>query len=196
MDVQVSKTCKAAWFHLRNVSKIKSYLPEEQLKTVIHAFVISQLDFNNLLLAGSRDNSIAKLQRVQNAAARLVTGTDNFSHITPVLKHLHWLPVHHRITFKLLLTAFKAMQGIGPSYLLDLLAVYNPTPALRSASSPLLLTVPRTRLKTYGDKSFSVSVPVRWNQLPPHIRDCKSPSAFKSSLKTYLFRRHFTDNVL
>ena len=43
---------------------------------------------------------MSRLQSVQNAAARLVTGTRRCDHITPVLRLLHWLPVRQRLDFK------------------------------------------------------------------------------------------------
>ena len=192
MHDQVKNTCKKAWFHLHSIYKIRHYLNHQQLETVIHAYVISQLDFNNALLVGLPDNLISKLQVIQNAGARLITGTNKRSHITPILYKLHWLPVRQRIIFKILLMAFKAMQKTGPSYLHDLLIQYQPARVLRSSTASLL-DVPKTRLKTYGDRSFSSFVPKYWNQLPSQIRDCTSTSSFKSALKTYLFRDYLKD---
>ena len=60
-----------------------------------------------------------KLQRIQNAAARLVTGTPTFCHVTPLLFHLHWLPMSYRIKFKILLLTFKCLYGQAPNYLID-----------------------------------------------------------------------------
>ena len=74
MDKHVSMVCKAAWFHLYQLGKIKKYLSTSQLKSVIQAFVISKLDQNNSLLVGSPKYLISKLQSVQNAAAKFVCG--------------------------------------------------------------------------------------------------------------------------
>ena len=60
-----------------------------------------------------------RLQTVQNAAARLVTGTRRRDHITPVLRQLHWLPVRQRVNFKLAVLVFKALHGLAPYYLLN-----------------------------------------------------------------------------
>ena len=67
------------------------------------------------------DCEIAKLQRVQNAAARLLMSCKKYDHITPVLINLHWLPVRYRINFKILLLTFKALYGMAPSYIIDLI---------------------------------------------------------------------------
>ena len=130
---------------------------------------------------------IKRLQRLQNTAARIVLLAPKSSHITPLLKSLHWLPVSSRNSFKVLLLTYKAINGNAPSYISDLLHPYNPSRNLRSSDS-LLLKIPRTRLKTYGDKSFVFATPSLWNFLPCDIRSLKSVEIFKSKLKTHLFK--------
>ena len=95
-----------------------------------------------------------KLQRVQNIAARLFTGSSRRDHITPVLKNLHWLPVRSRITFKILLLTYKILNGHSPSYLIALISSYKPACSLRS-SDHLLLQVPNVNTATYGQRTFS-----------------------------------------
>ena len=146
---------------------------------------------NNSLLVGVSKAQLAKLQRIQNAAARLITGAKIADHVTPILKSLHWLPVHLRIRFKLLLITYKVLNGAGPTYLRDLLVSYEPGRELRSSKDTNRLQIPITRLKTYGDRSFSHAAPAHWNNLPSDIRSSKTLSAFKTSLKTLLFRSYY-----
>ena len=87
------------------------------------AHIISPLDYCNSILYGLPSSELIKLQRVQNAAARLVTSTPRYCHITPILYELHWLPVKFRIDFKLLLITFKALYGMAPKYIADLLNI-------------------------------------------------------------------------
>ena len=77
-------------------------------KTLVHAFVSSRIDYCNSMLYGVSDGLLKKLQAVQNAAARVVTGARKFDHITPVLRDLHWLPVRQRIKYKLAMTVLNA----------------------------------------------------------------------------------------
>ena len=153
--------------------------------TIIHAFVTSKLDYCNSLLSGITDELLAKLQKIQNTAARIVTKTRKFEHITPVLKKLHWLPMRQRIQFKILLVTYKALNDKAPSYIRDLLHPYEPTRSLRS-SCKNLLSVPVTRLKTFGDRAFEKVAPKLWNGLPESIRLCKSVDSFKKQLKSHL----------
>ena len=95
-----------------------------------------------------------------------------------------------RITFKVLLLTFKALNNLVPPYLSQLIVPYNPTRNLRSAGKHLL-EVPNVRLKSYGDRAFSVAAPKLWNEIPLDIKLSRSVDVFKSRLKTYLFRLAF-----
>ncbi len=172
------------------LAKVKPYLPRKEFESVIHAFITSRLDYCNSLYVGLDQSSLQRLQLVQNAAARLLTGTKKYEHITPVLASLHWLPVRFRIEFKILLIVFKILHGLAPAYLSELLHVHTPVRALRS-SNQALLDVPRARLKNKGDRAFSVVAPKLWNSLPAHIRTAQSVGIFKSFLKTHLFSLAF-----
>ena len=186
----MNKTCQSAWYNLHHLTKLKKYLSNDQLRTVIHAFVTTKLDQNNSLLFGLPKTVISKLQSVQNAAARLIAGQRKYDRKAAPLRDLHWLPVEKRIVFKILLLCYKSLNNNGPDYLKELLLPYKPSRSLRSTSA-LLLVEPRTSLITYGDRAFSVAAPRLWNHLPQHIRMCTSVSTFKMSLKTYLFKEAF-----
>ena len=108
-------SCSAAFFWLHNIKRISQFLPRDKLEMVLHAFVTSRIDCCNGLLYGLPDCEIDKLQRVQNAAARLLMSYKRYEHITPVLINLHWLPVRCRINCKILLLTFKALYGMAPT---------------------------------------------------------------------------------
>lgn len=124
-----------------------------------------------------------------------LTGTRRHEHITPVLANLHWLPVKYRIGFRILLLTFKILTNVAPSYLTDLLDLYNPRRALRS-SSQLLLMQPRSRLTTRGDRALAIAAPRLWNNLPVEIHTSESIQSFKSRLKPHLFKLAFEQITL
>ena len=157
MIPQVLKTAQTAWFHLREISKIRIHLTQKQTQSVIHAYVTSRIDQNNSLINGIPAEYLNILQKVQNAAAKIILGGKKYDHVTPLLKQLHWLPLPQRYRFKTLLIVYKTLQGDGPSYLHDLL---KPLQLERFTRSSLnnLLEVTRTRVE-YGDRAFSVAGP-------------------------------------
>ncbi len=85
---------------------------------------------------------------------------------------------------------YKALAGLGPKYISDLLIAYSPQRALRS-SNQFILTVPRCRCKTKGGQAFSAAAPKLWNSLPVYVRLAPSLASFKSALKSYLFSLAF-----
>ena len=114
-----------------------------------------------------------------HTAARILTRTQKFDHITPVLASLHWLPVKAKADFKVLLITYKALHGLAPTYLSDLVLTYIPTRTLRSQDAGILI-VPRISEQTAGGRDFSYRAPFLLNGLPSHVRDADSVSTFKS----------------
>ena len=108
-DKQVSETCKACFFHIRALRHIRASLTTEASKTKSAAIVGSRLDFCNSLLAGTSVSNLTRLQLIQNTLARVVAQKPQFCHITPVLSDLHWLPVRHRISFKIATVTFRVL---------------------------------------------------------------------------------------
>ena len=181
----VHQTCRVCYFHLKNIASIRSCLTEQAAIRLVHSLVVSRLDYYaNALLFGITDVLIGKLQRVQNYAARLVVRCDRRDHITPILKKLHWLPVKQRVTYKIILLTFRALNGLAPIYIVDML--HRPTRALRSANNNDL-QVPSTSSR-YGDRTFVASAPRLWNALPRELKISTSLISFKRLLKTHLFR--------
>jgi hypothetical protein len=187
MADQVNQITKSCYFHLRAISKIRKHLTTDAAKKLIHAYVTSRLDNNNSLLYGIADFLIDKLQRIQNSAARVITRQRKFDHITPTLKSLHWLPVKSRIQYNILLLTFKSQHGKAPLYLAELINLYVPARSLRSGQQNQL-DQPKSTMKKYGDRAFSVCGPKLWNNLPSEIKNAESVDSFKRLLKTHLFK--------
>ncbi len=109
------------------------------------------------------------------------------AHVTPLFVSLHWLPVAARIQFKTLMLAYRTTTGSAPTYFHSLLRIYIPSRSLRSASERCVV-VPSQRGSKSLSRTFSFTVPGRWNDLPTPIRNAGSLSIFKQQLKTHLFQ--------
>ncbi|KAL2091662.1 hypothetical protein ACEWY4_013925 [Coilia grayii] len=145
LQAHISNTIKSAYFHLKNICRLRPSLSLSVAETLSHAFITSRLDYCNGVLYGLPSKALDQLQRVQNSAARALTHTKRWQHITPTLKQLHWLPVKSRITYKILLLTYKSLHNLAPQYLSDLLHPYSQSRSLRSSGKDQLV-IPRSRL--------------------------------------------------
>ena len=148
----------------------------------------SRLDYCNGPLCGINDEPLCRLQKVQNNAARVVSGS-KYSHYTSSVRSS--LAAHQeRVEFKILLLTFKCMQGCARLYLRELLVKQANTRTLRSDFKNLL-QIPHTNLKRFGDRALCAYAPRLWNELPDNIKAADSVQNFKEQLKTLLFRKEF-----
>jgi hypothetical protein len=191
----VSSIRKTAFHSLRRIRHIRPFIPEAMLPTLIHSFVSSRLDFCNSLLYGLPACRLQRVQTVQNACAKFLTGAKRFDSATEQLKILHWLPVMQRSKFKQYIFAHKVAHcdAHAPGYFGRELTIKVPNRLTRSSTDIILVSRYRPKLKTVGWRSMSHTIPDLWNNLPNSLRNIKSLNSFKSQLKTHLFREYFKD---
>ena len=187
MAQHVSHVLRVGYFQLRQLKLIRKYLTPVAAKILVHASVISRLDYANALLFGIAETQLNRLQRLQNYAARLITRDSCDVDSASVLKKLHWLPIRARIRYKILLLTYKALNNLAPQYLKDILSIHIHARKTRSSNGGLRLVEPKSNLKFGGDRAFSVCAPKLWNKLPNSLRSCSDINSFKRRLKTHLF---------
>jgi len=192
MRNHVSRLTRSCFYHLRRLRSIRRNLDRSVTQQLVSAFILSRLDYCNVLLADLPAATIAPLQRVQNAAARLVLDLKPYDHITHALFTLHWLPIKFRIIYKLCLLVHKSLNNRSPTYLTELFQKISTIPSKTSlrSSSTQDLVIPRTNTRI-GDRAFSVAGARCWNNLPDDLRCISDGIAFKTRLKTHLFKIAF-----
>ncbi len=190
MQSFVNSICAKCNFHLRRISSIRDYLTKDACRSAVVSLVLSTLDYCNALLAGPPSTQIARLQRLQNWAARLITRTSKYAHITPSLRELHWLPVSDRITYKMVVYVYKALNGLAPDYISSQLQLRERDPRLRQLFDNLQLATPIPP-KAVARSGFAYAAPPLWNALPPELRAASSLTQFRKNLKTHLFTRRY-----
>ena len=169
---------------------MRKFLNTDTTRSAIVSLVTSRLDYCNGLLCGITDELLYRLQKVQNNAARVISGFKKYDHITPVLKDLHWLPIRKRIEFEILLLTFQYMQGCAPLYLRKLLVKQANTGTLRS-NTKNVLQIPHTNMKRFCDRAFGAYAPRLWNELTDNIKAVDSVQNVRKQLKTLLFLKEF-----
>ena len=174
-EKQITNVVQSCIYHLRSISKIRSFLSQPDLEKVIHACTSSRLHYCNALYSGLSKKAISGLQLVQNAAARLLTNTRRQEHISPVLAFLHWLQISFRIDFNISLINFKALHGSAPSYIADMpLHMSQGAASDHLAGLCWLFLSPCSGLKEAGP----VKAPQLWNSLPDSLRLAESVTSY------------------
>uniref|UniRef100_A0A803TL80 Reverse transcriptase domain-containing protein n=1 Tax=Anolis carolinensis TaxID=28377 RepID=A0A803TL80_ANOCA len=196
LEPQVSAVARGAFAQLRLVRQLRPFLGRSDLATVVHALVTARLDYCNALYVGLPLKTARKLQLVQRAAARLITGAAYRERTTPLLSQLHWLPICYRAQFKVLVLTYKALNGSGPIYLSEHISSYEPARSLRSSGEALLSVPPASQARLVGtrDRAFSVVAPRLWNTLPTNIRQAPTLLGFRKAVKTWLCAQAFNES--
>ena len=186
----ISNIVQSCCVHLRNIRSIRHYLSRELSERLIHAFVTSRLDFCNSVLIGLPKTYTNRLQKVQNWAAKLLFEQSKYTHVTPLLRSLHWLPIEARIQFKIITLVHGCIYGFSPKYLCEIICIKKFKRHTRQSNFVTLL-VPQTVGLTYSNRAFCISGPKSWNSLPNYLKCIPDKSLFMAKLKTYLFTKYF-----
>ena len=123
---------------------------------------------NNAVRSNTSASNIRKLQGVKNFAARIVSGTRKFDHVTPALKNLRWIPVKSHLYLRDAILAFKSMTGQVPNYLRSNF-ISRGNISGRATRSSTQLNIPLFKT-TSGQKSFYYRTVTLWNALKPYFQ--------------------------
>ena len=185
----ISAICISCIYHIRNLWGIRRHLDLESAKLLANVLVSSRLDFCNSLLSGIAETDLAKLQRLLNPLAHVVTKSPPFISSVPLRRSLHWLPVKYRVLFKICLLTHKTPHEEQPVYLRSVTATSLPSRSLRS-NRGITLSIPRIRTNT-GARAFNSCAPSLWNNLPLSVHSPTSvatlPLLLWNSLNDFVF---------
>ena len=180
----ILKKCNVAMINLQRIKAIRRILTVEATEILVCGLVTSHLDYSNAVLYGLPKVDIQKLQQVQNCVAKLILNKHKYNSNVCALKELHWLPITLRINHKILSLTHNCIHGKAPKYLQDLLTVYKgDRQGLQSSNNGIKLKQPRTKYKTFADRSFSCAALKLWNELPQYLREITDIIQFKHQLK-------------
>ena len=183
METHVNSIVSQCFKYISDIGKIRKFLTDKHTQILVHSVISSRLDYCNSLLYGINKSEINKLQKVQNAAARLVYRRRKHESISDYLRKLHWLRVEARIVFKMLVLVFKCLHNMAPECIVNLIDVKD---------NARLLLVLKFFQSSHARKTFSYNAPRLWNNLPEYIRLSPTISKFKSQTK-YLLFNNFND---
>jgi hypothetical protein len=187
---QITRVRKVGYQMLGNLWRVSSTLNVPLKTQLVHACILTHIDYCNSLYYGLPNYQISRLQLLMNAAVRFIHNIRNTNtSITPFLKRSHLLPVHLRIRYKICVTVFKCLNDAAPAYLKDLITNKISLQSLRVHEDKTLLHQPSFESPLLRNRRFSIAGPKLWNELPKKLREITYITEFKSKLKTYLFEQ-------
>lgn len=201
---QISSLSRSCFLHIRDLRRVRSSLNQKTASIIATSLVHSKLDYCNSLYYGLPQIQLDRLQHIQNCLARAVVSAPKFSHASPILRSLHWLKIKERIQFKIISTTYNTLHSSKPTYLRNLLTILPPGSTRSSSCLTLVRPTCKSSLKL-TNRSFRISAPLLWNNLPHYLRpnsSCLSTteapltpqlsfSTFRSKLKAYLFNQSY-----
>ena len=181
MDAHVKNITSHCYKILKDIGSIKKNLQKDHLAQLVHSVVTSILDYCNCLFMNISKENMFKLQKVQNAAARLVLGIRRRESARAALRELHWLNVESRVVFKIILLVYKVVNGMCSENIKLSFKPFN-----GRSNDFLLLNTPNFKTK-YGKRIFEYNGSRLWNAMSYEMRTEDDIGKFKKNLKTLLF---------
>ena len=183
LNGHINKIVSQSYKLLKDLKSVRSFISIKDTEILVNASITSRLDYCNSLFYKMSKSNLNKLQKVQNAAARLVLNRGRHASASPLLEQLHWLPVKSRCIFKILLLMYKYLNNLAPKNMSFEYSVHNHRP-----QHELMLKTCIAKSK-YGEKRFSYCGPRLWNKLPVEIKKEDKIDVFKTKIKTLLFTK-------
>jgi len=172
---------------LGQISRVKHVFKKNILVTIITSLVFSKLYHCSSVWSNTSASNICKLQGVENFAARIVSGTRKFDHVTPALQNLRWIPVKSHLYLRDAILAFKSMIGCVPNYLSSNF-IFRGNISGRATRSSTQLNIPLFKTKS-GQRTFYYRTVALWNALKPHFKLSESVTIFKRKMKAFLLNQ-------
>ena len=179
MRTHVDKITSHCYSLLRNIGRIKRFLSQKQREVLVHAVISSRIDYCNSVFYGLDKYLIQSIQKVQNAALRMIFGLRKRTCLSEYYAKLHWLKIEQRVYFKILLLVFKCINRIAATEIIEKIVHFK-------YSDKLILSQQQFTSK-YGRRSFTYIAPKLWNEVPYEIFKITDIEVFKKCLKTFLY---------
>ena len=166
---------------LCQVNRVRHLFSREILNTILNSLVFSKLFYCSTVWSGTSKDNVHKLQLLQNFAARILTNTKKFDHISPILNELGWLTIEELLNLRDVIMIYKCINGLAPNYLSSKLYKRSDTHAYNTRlKEHFSLPLCRTSI---AQRNFYYRALKSWNKLSVATRNSSSLAQFKRSAR-------------
>ena len=181
-DSHITSVCKKVSSGIGVIKKIKPFIPSRSLINIYQSIVEPYFDYCSIVWNGISEGLAEKLQKLQNRAARIITGSHYMAPTKDMLEKLGWSNLKERRNKQKALMMFKIINGRTPVYLKDMFAKNIGTSCYNLRTSRENIALPRARTDYYRN-SFAFTGAKIWNSLPNDLKCERSLESFKNKLK-------------
>ena len=168
---------------LISLNRFRHHFTPEALRLIIQAHVLSHVTYCLPVWGSANKTQKARVQKVLNFAARVITGARKRDHVTPALRSLGWPMIQEMITERDCLKVHRAIHATrAPAALRSLFVPRSHVSVRKTRASDRQLQLPRCRLET-TKRSFQYRAIAGWNALSPSALECPTYGALKAHLR-------------
>ena len=192
-DTHITELIKKVRGIIMIVNRLKDNFNKATRIIVVQSLVMSLINYGISIWGATNSTQVERVQKIQNFAAKVALGgAAKSDHVTPFLKELKWLKINHQHEYEILTLTYRTIKHDLPDWLLPLASVGVSRSHQVNTRQIELLHVPRCNIHL-ATRSFQVSAPSLWNNLPYVLQHAPSLFTFKSRLKQFLLNRQFPE---
>ena len=182
---------KSCYFNLHKLKSIRHYLDENTKIKLVHAFILSRLNYCNILYANTTNSDLNYMQKVINASVRFIYNLSRRTHTRHFIKQCHFLSMNHRIMFKCNVMVYRIlkMKDKCPTYLQEIFVTKDYVRNTRGSSDIFILEHGDPQGNKFNNNSIAGKMVKHWNDLSPELRHLENFEQFRNNLKTHYFKK-------
>ena len=183
-DHHITSIVSSCFSKLSQINRAKKSFDKETLQLLIESVVFSKMLYCSSVWSNTTAQNINKIQSIQNFACKIIMNSKKSDHVTPLLRHLNWLPVREQLQYRDSILAFKCINGIAPQYLTSKFKKRSKIHT-RNTRNANTIQIPLFRTAA-GQPTFAYRGAKSWNNLNADVRENTNHRSFKKTLKSQL----------
>ena len=191
-DHHITSIVSSCFSKLSQINRVKKCFEKETLQLLIESVVFSKTLYCSSVWSNTTAQNINKIQSIQNFACKIITNSKKSDHVTPLLRHLNWLPVREQLQYRDSILAFKCINGIAPQYLTSKFKKRSKIHTRNTRNARNTIQIPLFRTAA-GQRTFAYRGAKIWNNLNADVRENTNLRSFKKTLKSQLLNSFLKD---
>ena len=180
----VNLSVAKAYGKLKHGYRFKNFLNESSKLNLTETYILSQLNYGDIILQNLTVSLQDKIQKLQNRCVRFTFGLRKFDHISGFIKNKNILNMRNRRMLHSLTLMFKIKNQKAPGYLCNRIVSHEAHGYFTRHRLDINPPFARSKIRS---KSYFIYISKKFNELSAHINvDRISVNTFKKRCSNYL----------